>query len=53
MGIFVLIICCFYTLSGLKKLLIGFDSDEGEKVGSGLLMILLGTLAIIFQSILL
>jgi hypothetical protein len=53
MGIFILIICCFYTLSGLKKLFIGLDSDEGEKVGAGLIITLLGTLAIIFQSILL
>ena len=53
MGIFVLIICCFYTISGFGKLLTGIDSDEGEKAVGGFIMTVLGILAIIFQSILL
>ena len=51
MGIFVLIICCFYTISGFGKLLTGID--EGEKAVGGFIMTVLGILAIIFQSILL
>lgn len=51
MGIFILIICCFYTLSGLNDITDGVDKDASEYKIVGVLKLVLGILAIIFQSL--
>lgn len=51
MKIFVLIICCLYTILGLFKMAEGIVEAEGPKAIAGFIILILGVLAIIFQSI--
>ena len=51
MKIYVLIIVCFYTIIGFVKLIKSIIEEDGELAIASVLNIILGTLAIIFQSI--
>ena len=51
MKIYVLIIVCFYTIIGLVKLIKSTIEEDGELAIASIINNVLGTLAIIFQSI--
>lgn len=51
MKIYVLIILCFYTIIGFVKLIKSFYENDGELGIAACINIVLGVLAIIFQSI--
>ena len=50
MGIYVLIIVCFYTLGGLGMMLKGIRDDEPNEMLFGFIKSILGIIAIVFQS---
>jgi hypothetical protein len=51
MKIYVLIIVCLYTIIGFVKLVKAIMEDNGELAIAAIINIVLGVLAIIFQSI--
>lgn len=50
MKIFVLIILCFYTLRGLFQIINGFAEDDGNDIIAGIVSLISGIIAIVFQS---
>jgi len=53
MNIYILIILCFYTLTGIFKTVKGAVTDEPDLAFAGAIVMILGIIAIIFQSIIL
>lgn len=50
MQVFILIIVCFYTIMGIVKLAQSINEEDANKLLASIIIMILGTLAIIFQS---